>query len=201
MQGSNLLHWPIVDQLFPRRSFDQLYCLGPYVWPISTWIKQLKYYHRFELAVAIAHLLTPLWQKHLSLTLTDHWQSTAVPIHPKKWLQRGYNQAHLIAKQLSQNVSTHYQTLIYNSELLLRNEFSVSQVGQTGRQRRQNLQRAFAIHPSVTSLPKHIVIVDDVITTGSTVNAISRLLKEQGVNTVSVLTLALTLPQITGSKH
>lgn len=190
--GSNLLHWPIVNQLFPRRYFDQLYCFSPYIWPMDLWLKQLKYHNRFELAMMLAHLIKSLWIERIVPLLGDNYTLTAVPIHPSQWQQRGYNQAHLIARQLSKCVSAHYQ-----SDLLIRTQFTSSQVGQTGQQRRKNLQTAFAINPTVSVMPRHIIILDDVITTGSTVNVISQLLKQRGVNAITVLTLALTLPRVT----
>ena len=61
--ANNLLNWPAINALFPKRSFDQLLCLSPYIWPVDQWLKQYKYQHRFELANLFAFLLQPLLQE------------------------------------------------------------------------------------------------------------------------------------------
>ena len=189
LQGADLLYWPVVDKLFSPRYFNQLFCFAPYLWPLDQWLKQLKYHNRFELAVMLSYLIEPLWQHNIRPLLANNYLLTVVPIHPKKWQQRGYNQAHLIARNLQRRVHANY-----DGSLFIRKEFTASQVGQSGNQRRQNLTHAFAINPQVSQLPEQIILFDDVITTGSTVNALSLLLKQRGVKTIIVLTLALTLP-------
>ena len=196
IKGGNLLHWPAVNQLFVHRSFDQLFCFAPYIWPVDHWLKQFKYHNRFELALLLSSLLESLWYQHIVPLLDNDYLLTVVPIHPKKWQQRGYNQAHLMAKNLQHKVNARY-----NDTLLIRKEFTASQVGQSGNQRRKNLQHAFAIHPHLSNLPEQVIILDDVITTGSTVNAVSQLLRQQGVKTIIVLTLALSLPEVTPPKR
>lgn len=192
IKGGNLLHWPAVNKLFVRRDFDQLFCFAPYIWPIDHWLKQCKYHNRFELALLFAYLLESLWQEHIAPLLNSNYLLTVVPIHPQKWQQRGYNQAHLMAKKLQHSVNA-----LYNDKLLIRTKYTASQVGKSGHQRRRNLKNAFAMHPHVNHLPEQVIIFDDVITTGSTVNVMSRLLKQQGVKTVIVITLALSLPDLT----
>lgn len=187
--GQNLLYWPAVDKILPKRKFDHLFCLSPYIWPIDHWLKQFKYQNRFELAPLFADLITPLWQENLAPLLQSDYLLTAIPIHPQKWQQRGYNQAHLIAKSLARNTKINYQP-----DLLLRTINGSAQVGQSGVQRRKSLSGAFSLNPDFSELPEQIVLLDDVLTTGTTVNEVSKLLKKNGVKTVTVLTLALSLP-------
>jgi len=187
--GENLLNWPAIDQAFKKRNFDKLLCLSPYLWPIDQWLKQLKYQNRFELAVLLADLLIPLWQQKIIPLLQENYALISIPIHPKKWQQRGYNQAHMIVKSLVKKVKINYQ-----SKFLIRTHFCSGQVGQSGIERRKNLKGAFAISSHVTKLPEQIILFDDVLTTGTTVNEVSKLLKRHGVKTVIVLTLALSLP-------
>jgi len=78
---------------------------------------------------------------------------------------------------------------------LSRVDTAKSQVGQTGSQRRKNLSQAFTVNLDSTSLPKNIILVDDVITTGSTINTISKLLKTKGVQSITAIAVALTLPK------
>jgi len=187
--GDSLLNWPAIDRSFSKRKFDQLFCLSPYIWPIDQWLKQLKYHNRFELAVLLADLLVPLWQQKIMPLLQPDYAFTAVAVHPKKWQIRGYNQAHLIAKALTKKVHINYQ-----DDLLIRTSFCAGQVGQSGAERRKNLKGAFEISPHITKLPEQIILLDDVLTTGTTVNEVSKLLKHRGVKKVIVLTLALSLP-------
>ena len=70
------------------------------------------------------------------------------------------------------------------------------QAGQTGVTRRRNLRDAFALSPALTSaLPEQVLLLDDVVTTGSTCNEICRILKQHGVKEVTVLSLCLSLPE------
>lgn len=188
--GGNLLHWPAIDKILPKRKFDQLFCLSPYLWPIDHWLKQLKYQNRFELAVLFADLLASFWQEKLIPLLQTNHLLTSVPIHPKKWQLRGYNQAHLIARALASKVRVNYQ-----ADLLLRKNDYSAQVGQSGIERRKNLKDAFTLTPHQGKLPEQVILLDDVLTTGTTVNVVSKLLKQQGVKTVIVLTLALSIPK------
>jgi ComF family protein len=187
----NLLNWPAIDKLFPKREFDQLMCLSPYIWPFDQWLKQYKYQGRFELQQLFSSLLNNLWQQLQPHSTADNCLLLSIPLHVKKWQQRGYNQAHLIAKVFAEN-----NQLTYHSSLLLRTIYNQGQVGQTGKQRRKNLKNAFEIKacPERESLPEHVYLLDDVITTGTTVNEVCKLLKAHGVKTITVITIALSLP-------
>jgi len=186
LQG-DLLNWPAVDRLFPNRSFDRLLCIAPYIWPFDQWLKQLKYQHRFELADLLAYLLINLWRKQQ--TYHDEIAVISVPSHIKKWQRRGYNQAHLLAKKFAE----HYNSA-YFPDAILRTNDSGSQVGLTGKQRRKNLKQAYTLTTKTVKLPDEVILLDDVVTTGTTVNSICQLLKQQGVQRVTVLSIALTLP-------
>lgn len=198
--ANNLLLWPAVDKIFPKRKFDQLLCYAPYIWPYDVWLKQFKYNARFELAPLFAQLLTISWQvhlKHLTNTdlLNDLYLVTSVPIHVTKWQTRGFNQAHLIAKRFAR-----MNQLSYQPNLLSRVKKGESQVGQSGALRRKNLANAFEINSNLVDKVKYVIVIDDVITTGTTVNEISKTLKNHGVEQVLVMTIALSLPQAKGVK-
>jgi ComF family protein len=184
----NLLNWPAIDKLFPQRAFDKLLCLSPYVAPFDLWLKQFKYQQRFELADLFAFLLVQLW-KNQPLT-NDECAVMAVPIHIKKWQMRGFNQAHLIAKAFTKK-----SNLLYLDNALVRSSYSESQVGQSGKQRRKSLKNAFQLSETIQKLPSHIILIDDVITTGTTANTLCKLLRKKGVKHITVLTIALTLPK------
>ncbi len=187
IQG-DLLNWPAVNRSLPNIHFDHLFCLSPYLAPFNHWLSQLKYQGRFEVASLFAALLAKKWQQTQLTSSVDLILS--VPLHISKWQLRGYNQAHLIAKPFSQQLQLPYQ-----GSALTRVKKNTSQVGQTGKQRRNNLANAFTLRQPLTNEVKHVVLVDDVLTTGSTASEISKLLKCTGVEKVTVVTVCLTLPK------
>lgn len=189
VQG-NLLNWPAINKALPKYQFDKLFCLAPYLWPFDLWITQLKYHSRFELAPLLAQLLVEHWLLALEKKLVRQVDAIiAVPIHITRWQERGFNQSHLLAKKIAMSLE-----LPYLSTALIRNKATEQQVGKTGGQRRKSLKNAFKLSPNQASLPKHIMLIDDVITTGSTANEITQLLKKNGVQTVTLMTVCLTLP-------
>jgi ComF family protein len=185
---ADLLNWPAVNKSLPRIHFDHLFCLSPYLTPFNHWLSQFKYQGRFELASLFASLLAKQWQDTHPTSSIDLILS--VPLHISKWQQRGYNQAHLIAKPFSQLLQLPYQ-----GSALVRIKKNTSQVGQTGAQRRNNLANAFALRQPLSKEVKHVLLIDDVLTTGSTASEISKLLKRKGVEKVTVVTVCLTLPK------
>jgi ComF family protein len=190
VQG-DLLNWPAINKALPKHEFEQLVCLAPYLWPFTLWLSQLKYQGRFEVAQLFAQLLNDCG---LSLSTTIAAQQSpiilAVPLHVKKWQSRGFNQAHLIAHTYSKLANIPYQP-----EVILRKVHTDSQVGRSGGERRNNLRNAFSLHLDELLLPEHVILIDDVVTTGSTANEICRLLKKHGVKRITLLCVCLSLPK------
>lgn len=192
--GFDLLSWPAIKQALPKTSFDHLFSLAPYQWPFSTWINQLKYHGKTELAELLAYLLAQRWKQYLT-SLDKELKPKeilvlSVPLHVTKWQERGFNQAHLIAQYFAKQLNYNYQP-----ELLLRDKITQTQVGKSGAERRKNLANAFNINPEFfDELAGHVVLIDDVVTTGTTANEICRLLKKRGVQTITLLSICLALP-------
>ncbi|WP_286270916.1 ComF family protein [Thalassotalea hakodatensis] len=187
LSGTNLLYWPAIDRLFPRRDFDQLVCVAPYVFPFNQWLPQLKFHNRFELSKLLAKLL--ITTNNTCQVVSQETTLLVVPSHIKKWQQRGYNQSHLIARRFAKHIGCQYLP-----HALYRVEQQKSQVGYSGKERRRLMAQDFMFNEEV-SLPKHIVLFDDVVTTGSTVNTISQLLKQHGVQSITILAISLSLPE------
>lgn len=111
-----------------------------------------------------------------------------VPLHSKKEFIRGYNQSHEIAKGLSEALHLPVKT-----SLIIRNEFTETQTKKGRYKRWHNVSGKFLVHPKINA-SKHILIVDDVVTTGATIESIVREIhKYDSKIKVSVVTLAIAL--------
>jgi len=192
--SNNLLNWPKIRSAISHKHIDHLYVVSPYMWPFDHWLKQLKYNQRFEFAKLLGQLLYRQWHTDIcQITppkVNDSILHVPIPIHPKRWSKRGYNQSHLIAKQFCR-----LGNLQYSNRFLIRVHHQASQVGQDGAARRRQLSGAFALNELDATMPESVVIIDDVVTTGTTINEVAKLLKKNGVKQVGVIAIALALPQ------
>ena len=109
-----------------------------------------------------------------------------VPLYKKRLKQRGFNQAIEISRALKKTWSIPIETY-----LVKRVRETQSQTGLDAKQRRRNVRGAFEVRAKIEH--KHVMIIDDVVTTGSTVNELARLLKRNGVTKVSVCSIARAL--------
>jgi ComF family protein len=113
-----------------------------------------------------------------------------VPLHPKRLRQRGFNQASLLARRVGAALKI---PVDYAS--LKRSRWTEPQTGLTRRQRAANVRDAFRLKTPEKVRGKSILLVDDVLTTGETVNQCVRALKKVGeAREVVVLTVARTVP-------
>jgi len=110
----------------------------------------------------------------------------SVPLHSRRAWRRGYNQSALLAIPLARWLNCEYQPTA-----IRRVRPTATQHQLTAKQRRGNLKGAFRV--DIPLAGRHMVIVDDVVTTGSTVAEIARLLKKQGAATIQVWCLCRTL--------
>ena len=109
-----------------------------------------------------------------------------VPLHPKKKFIRGYNQSETIAKGISDTTEKKLFT-----KLIQRTKHTETQTKKSRFERWDNVDKVFKVSPEIKKL-KHIVIVDDVITTGSTIENIIQIIKAEHTEIkVSVVTLAI----------
>jgi ComF family protein len=107
-----------------------------------------------------------------------------VPLHPKRLRQRGYNQASLLAQELSKIIG-----LPVDEDALIRAQDVVPQARtKSAAERRQNVRHAFACNRNMAD--KQILLIDDVCTTGATLDACAIALKTAGASSVWGLTVA-----------
>ncbi|BEH71065.1 hypothetical protein ETAR_01780 [Edwardsiella tarda] len=110
----------------------------------------------------------------------------AVPLHRRRHWRRGYNQSAELARPLA-----HWLQADYRPHWLRRVRSTPPQQGLSAAERRRNLRGAFTCHPALTG--RRVLLVDDVVTTGSTLSEISQRLIAQGVMSVEVICLCRTL--------
>ena len=109
-----------------------------------------------------------------------------VPLHPRKMRMRGYNQAALLARAVGNRVG-----VPVGEDLVMRVKNTKPLKLQNPYERQNNLKKAFIINKNDVKLKMtSAILVDDIYTTGSTVDEISRVLKAEGVEKVYVITLA-----------
>ena len=110
-----------------------------------------------------------------------------VPLHDKKFKKRGFNQSEQLGKGLSNELT---KPLLTNA--LLRSQFTSTQTNKSRVERWENVEAAFDIKNETALKGKHILLVDDVMTTGATLEACTRkLMQVEGVK-ISLATLAYT---------
>ena len=115
-----------------------------------------------------------------------------VPLHRSKYAQRGFNQARALAAEALESLRlSHPQwKLTLASSTLMRLRATDSQAGLTPRQRRLNVRGAFSVSDPAQVAERHILLVDDILTTGATARAAARALIAAGAESVWVATLA-----------
>jgi ComF family protein len=113
-----------------------------------------------------------------------------VPLHHLRLRQRGFNQAALLARRLGSNLGI---PVDYSS--LKRSRWTEPQTGLSRRKRAANVKGAFALIRPEKVRGRRTILLDDVLTTGETVNQCARVLKSGGASQVVVLTVARSVPQ------
>ena len=114
---------------------------------------------------------------------------TFVPIDRKRWKERGYDQAKFLAQGIARDLKMNI------AATLERKSVATPQTRLPARQRRKILRGVFSASEPARISGKRILLVDDVLTTGSTVSACARGLKKAGAASVEVLTICHTVAQ------
>ncbi len=148
-------------------------------------IAQFKYNHRCEYAKFYAEEMIRFLSKDI-----ERWKADAmipIPLHKsrKKW--RGFNQSELIAKELEKELSIPVCT-----DLIIRHKKTKAQKQLNSQERQNNLKKAFKIVQNDVKLST-VILIDDIYTTGSTIDAVSSLLKQAGVEKIYFITISVGL--------
>ena len=115
-----------------------------------------------------------------------------VPLHARKQAQRGFNQSEITAQSALKQLARPERFELCGNALVRQRE-TASQIGLTRHQRRENMRGAFAVAREREIKDRHVLLVDDVFTTGTTVSECARVLRRAGTAQVWVATVARTL--------
>lgn len=169
-------------------AFSQVVCPLLYRFPVDSLIPAFKYHGQ----LGYGRLLMNLLAEHVRYHYEEHHQSLPdalipMPLHSGRQAARGYNQALELARPLAR---------LLDRELLgahlQRTRSTQPQQGLNARERRRNLRGAFRCNHPDQVTGKHLALVDDVLTTGTTADEASRTLLQAGALSVSVWCVART---------
>ena len=124
---------------------------------------------------------------------TEPFLVVPVPLHVSKRHERGFNQAEMIARKALR--CAHFNNLELGTGILERTRATTSQIGLTRPQRAENMRGAFRVAHLSRVRERDILLVDDVLTTGTTASECARVLLKAGARKVLVATVARTLKQ------
>jgi ComF family protein len=158
-----------------------------YSFPIDALINRFKHQARWPLGRLLAELLSHHLQHAFSEGLAKPDLLLPVPLSRQRLRQRGFNQAQMLAGWLS-----HSLQLPLLEHVLVRSHDSPAQQLLSAAERKRNLRKAFALADHAPIQGRHIALIDDVLTTGATAEAIARLLRKAGAARVDVYCLART---------
>lgn len=176
------------DCMKSEHHYERGFAVYVYEGTIKTSLMKFKFhgkqeYADFYIEQLIQYAGEPLKRLHLDLILP-------VPLHPRKLRMRGFNQAQLLA----QGVAAFLERPM-NQHLLIRTKFTLPQKKLDDKERLHNLEQAFDLRlgtlPNSNLSGKRILLVDDIYTTGSTIEACTRILLKAGCAKVYFITVCI----------
>lgn len=156
-----------------------------YTFPIDALIHSLKYQTNLAIAPILANLLIR------KITATEMRPDVIIPmpLHPIRLRERGFNQA----MEISRYISKHMKIVIL-PDSCSRIRHTLPQTGLPWKVRQKNIREAFSCQIDLSG--KHIALVDDVMTTGATLNELAKVLRKQGATEISNWVIARTLSEV-----
>lgn len=165
--------------------FDHTHALFTYDFPANALLQHFKYQQAHHLAYTFGHLFTRHLQKNHAAQNID--VIFPMPMHPIRLKERGFNQSLEIARILAKNLQ-----LSLDFESCYRKKYTPPQATLPLKDRVKNMQNVFACDKHLQGL--NIAIVDDVMTSGASLNALAKTLKQAGAAKVECWVVARTLP-------
>lgn len=151
---------------------------------VARLIKLLKYKFAKTVAPVLARLLVDFWQQG-NFPPLENRLVVPVPLHAKRLRWRGFNQAEEIGRDFAAALG-----LEFSANILSRTRHTSPQAKLDGAERLTNVRDCFQVVDAKDVAGRNVVLIDDVVTTGSTVNECARMLKQAGANKILVLAVA-----------
>jgi ComF family protein len=168
-------------------AFERVAAPWAYSFPLDTLITRFKHSAKWPFGRLLADLLAQYLQHRFDEDLNRPDALVPVPLATKRLRQRGFNQAAMLARWLGGHLD-----IPCDETLLLRTQDTSAQQDLNAEARKKNLRNAFALIPGAQIKGRHLALVDDVLTTGATAQALARLLMDAGAARVDVYCLART---------
>lgn len=160
--------------------FDHAVAVFSYSFPVDKLVQALKFNQQLTLARSLA--------QSLALRIETRPDSIVpMPLHPARLRERGFNQSLELARHLARRLN-----VALMPDAVQRVRDTLPQSGLPWKERKKNLRQAFVCSEEVAG--KHIAIVDDVMTTGASLNELAKVMKAAGALQVSAWVVARTLP-------
>ncbi|WP_332764749.1 ComF family protein [Pseudomonas koreensis] len=168
-------------------AFTQVAAPWVYGFPVDSLITRFKHYAKWPFGHLLADVLGQYLQHRFDEDLPRPDALVPVPLARKRLRQRGFNQAAMLARWLSKSL-----VLPCDEQVLRRIKETDAQQDLDANARKQNLRNAFDVVPDAQVSGRHFALIDDVLTTGATAQALARLLINAGAARVDVYCLART---------
>ncbi|MGE8304156.1 MAG: ComF family protein [Pseudomonas kermanshahensis] len=172
-----------------RRSpaFEHVVALWHYGFPVDTLISRFKHNRQWPMGRLMAELLGHDLQHRYAEGLMQPDLLLPVPLAKRRLRERGFNQAGMLTRWLSAQLG-----IGCDERLLLRTRETPAQQHLNAKARRRNLRQAFCVAGHTSLQGRHVAVIDDVLTTGATAQAIAEVLAKAGARRVDVYCLART---------
>ena len=168
-------------------AYEQVAVPWRYDFPVDSLITRFKHNAKWPFGHLLADVLSQYLQHRFDEDLPRPDALLPVPLAAKRLRQRGFNQAAMLARWLSQQLD-----LPCEENVVHRIQDTSAQQDLDAKARKRNLRNAFALTSDANVKGRHLALVDDVLTTGATAQALARLLMNAGATRVDVYCLART---------
>jgi ComF family protein len=170
-----------------RPEFDRAVSYGEYKDSLRGLIHLLKYEAVSSADAPLGRMLAEAISELLPACADDNVLLVPVPLHRVRRRSRGFNQAELIARAALKRLPPQME---FASAVLIRQRETVSQVGLSREERIENMRGAFRVGDAGRVQGRNVIVVDDVMTTGTTLSECARVLKKAGAAKVWAATVA-----------
>jgi ComF family protein len=171
------------DCIISKPAFSIARAVGHYEATLLDTIHNFKYRGKIAIGKILGQLMAEY--EYPAFNISDFTLIMPVPLHSKRLRERGFNQSVILAKEIA---GRHHIPLDFLT--LKRYIYTEPQVNLGKKERESNVRGAFDVKGQEKTLNRKIILVDDVYTTGSTVEECARILMKKGATSVAVLTLA-----------